>query len=179
MCQGAISSDDQGNIGIRRNDGELARFVPGGGFESEESLNKRVFDRRQSELDALANQRNQVMQQQQAQSQALQAQQAQAMAEQKSQVTQLRAQQSKKLAEAEATQAANVERLAADQKTKLGGIKSRGQAVSSSLQILGKGSLTGPSATNTTPKASRKGAASTSAQLARGSSRNRGPNLSI
>ena len=189
MCSSAISSDGQGNYGIRRNDGALAR-IAGGKVESEASVNKRVFEKRQAELDALANQRKQVMQQQQAKSQALQAQQAQSMAEQKTRVTQLRTQQSERLAEAKATQqgkatrlaadqAANVARLAAAQKTKLGGIRSRGEAVSSSLQILGKGSLTGPSATNTSPKARRRGAASTVAQVARGSTRSRGTKLSI
>ena len=143
----------------------------------------------QQRLDPIANQRRALAAQQQAQSSALQKQMADQQAAQRRKVARLRSQQSsnlsalqgkqrKKAAGLATAQAANVKRMAAAQAVKIGGIRSRGQAVSSSLNILADQQPTAPSAA-VSPRRSRRGAASNAAQVARGSSRNRGPNLSI
>jgi len=127
---------------------------------------------------------------QQAELASLKAQQAAQVARSEAEARSLQVQQNKrlaKLAQQQKTkagnlakaQAANVKRMAATQAKKVGGIRSRGQSVSSSLSILAEQQPMAPSAVRTDPRARRKGAASTAAQVARGSSRNRGPNLSI
>lgn len=128
--------------------------------------------RQQADLASLKTQQATQIAREQAEVRSLQAQHDERLAN-------LAQQQKTKAGNLATAQAANVERMAADQAKKVGGIRSRGQSVSSSLSILSQGQPTAPSAVRTNPRARRKGAASTSAQVARGSSRNRGPNLSI
>lgn len=169
----------------------------GGNRRAEERKAKREQERldqqareAQDELDRLADDRNAIAAQQVADNALLQQQfsdQRQAQIDnaadlqekQDAKLLGIKDEQNRKSAELATAQEANVKSMAAAQAVKIGGIRSRGQAVSSSLQILGKKNLTGPSASSTKGKSVRKGAASTAAQVARGSSRNRGPNLSI
>ena len=112
--------------------------------------------KQQAKLDAIANQKKALAAQQQAQSIAMQ----------------------NKFAAQQTAQLAQIDGLKAEQAVKIKGIRSIGQAVSSSLNILADQQLRAPSAA-VSPRRRRRGAASTAAQVARGSSRNRGPNLSI
>ncbi len=154
MCSGAIQRDpESGVIGFRHGPtGEIA-----GISESREDFYKRVAKKRQAEVDAQAAKRNALMAQQQAESQRLQAQMAK---QQKA--------QTKKVAGLESQQA---ERIA--------GVRSRGQSAVSSLQILGQTQPTAPTASQTANSRSRRGAGSTQTSISRGSTRGRGPNLSI
>jgi hypothetical protein len=99
--------------------------------------------------------------------------------QQSQRMEQLDSQQKAKATQLAADQAANVKSMAAAQAQKVGAIRSSGQAVSSSLSILADKEPTAPTAVKTNSRARKKGAASTAAQVARGSSRNRGFNLSI
>lgn len=125
--------------------------------ESKEKHYKRVGEMRQAEADEMASQQRALMAQQQAESQRLQAQMVQQQQEQSKTVAGLQVQQAEKLS----------------------GIKSRGQSVVSSLQILGQRQPTAPTASQTAQTGGRRGASSTQANVARGSARSRGTNLSI
>lgn len=133
----------------------------------------------QAELDRLADDRSALAAQQVADSALLQQQFADQRQTQIDNAAGLQGKQDAKLLGIKDEQNRKSAELATAQAVKVGGIRSRGQAVSSSLQILGKQNLTGPSASSTKGKSVRKGAASTAAQVTRGSTRNRGPNLSI
>ena len=146
--------------------------------KEQERLDQQARDA-QAELDRIADESNAIATQQLAESARLQKQFADQQQDQRDRVTSLEAQQDEKLLGIKNEQNRKSEELATAQAVKVGGIRSRGQAVSSSLQILGKQNLTGPSASSTKGKSVRKGAASTAAQVTRGSTRNRGPNLSI
>lgn len=126
-------------------------------FESDRKYFKRVGKYRQKQVDELSSQRDALIAQQQAESQRLQVQ-----------TVQQQQQQSKKVADLQVQQA-----------EKLSGIKSRGQSVVSSLQILGQRQPTAPTASQTAQTGGRRGAGSTQANVARGSARSRGTNLSI
>jgi hypothetical protein len=126
-------------------------------LESDRKYFKRVGKYRQKQVDELASQRDALIAQQQAESQRLQAQMVQQQGEQSKKVAGLQVQQAEKLS----------------------GIKSRGQSVVSSLQILGQRQPTAPTASQTASRPSGRGAASTQANVARGSARSRGTNLSI
>jgi len=136
----------------------------GGGGQEREKVRaenqQKILDQqaknKQKDLDQLAANRNALAQQQQAQSVAMQ--------------RQFSAQQS--------AQTTKVEGLQAEQAEMLGGIRSRGTAVSQSLQILGQVQPKAPTASQTAGSKTR-GAKSTATNIARGSTRNRGPNLSI
>jgi len=125
--------------------------------ESKEQHYKRVTSMRQREADELASQRNAIMEQQRSESQRLQTE----MVEQQKQ------------------QSKNVAGLQAQQTEKLTGIRSRGQSVVSSLQILGQQQPMAPTASQTASRSSGGRAASTSSRVTRGSARSRGTNLSI
>ena len=126
-------------------------------FESDRKYFKRVGKYRQKQVDELSSQRNALIAQQQAESQRLQVQTVQQQQEQSKKVAGLQVQQAEKLS----------------------GIKSRGQSVVSSLQILGQRQPTAPTASQTAQTGGRRGASSTQANVARGSARSRGTNLSI
>ena len=119
-------------------------------------LNKEA-EKKQKQLDRLAEERMLVARQQQAQSAVLQQQ----------------------MVDQQVAQTARAEGLQAEQAKTLGGIKSRGQSVVSSLQILGQRQPTAPTASQTARAGGRRGASSTQANVARGSARSRGTNLSI
>jgi len=155
MCSGAVQQDESGNYNYGFKHGPTGEIAYLG--ESEKAFYKRVGKKRQAEMDALSEQRNAVMAQQQAESQRLQAQ----------------------MVEQEEEQSKKVAGLQAQQAEKLSGIKSRGQSVVSSLQILGQRKSTAPTASQTASRPSGRGAASTQANVARGSARSRGTNLSI
>ena len=154
MCSGAIQRDPEtGVIGLRHGPtGEIA-----GIGESESDFYKRVGKKRQAEVDAQADQRNALIAQQTAESNRLQSQMAKQQQKQNIKVAGLQQQQ----------------------QTQLAGIKSRGNSVVSSLQILGQKQPSAPTASQTARSRVGRGAGTTSTNIARGSARNRGTNLSI
>lgn len=112
---------------------------------------------RQAELDALAKQRTLLA------------------AEQQSKKVELESQ----LAAQQKSQAAQVDELKGQQAERIAGIRAAGGAAATSLRILGQNQPMGPTAQITTTRNSRRGAGTTSALVARGSSASRGTNLSI
>ena len=112
--------------------------------------------RKQAELDRLAAERRALSQQQQAQSVAMQRQ----------------------FAAQEAAQGVKASELRAEQAETLGGIRAQGSAVNQSLQILCQEQPQAPTASQT-PRTKTRGAKATATNIARGSTRSRGPNLSI
>lgn len=111
---------------------------------------------KQAELNRLSEQRNALAQQQEAQSVAMQRQ----------------------YQEQESAQSTQIAGLKTDQAETLGRIRSQGSAVGQSLQILGQESPSAPTASQTVRPKTR-GAKVTATNIARGSIRSRGPNLSI
>jgi hypothetical protein len=84
----------------------------------------------------------------------------------------------RQFADQQSAQATKVEGLQTEQAEALGGIRARGQAVGQSLQILGQAQPEAPTASQT-PRTKTRGAKATATNIARGSTRSRGPNLSI
>tara|TARA_R100000951_G_scaffold65983_1_gene55848 strand:- start:2636 stop:3130 length:495 start_codon:yes stop_codon:yes gene_type:complete len=164
MCQGGVQNglldinkvllrDESGKPGINnKTTGEIQYLG-----ESERKHYERIGKKRQKEADEMASQQNALMAQQQAESQRLQVQMVEQQQEQSKEVAGLQVQQAEKLS----------------------GIKSRGQSVVSSLRILGQKQPMAPTASQTASRPSGRGAASTQANVARGSARSRGTNLSI
>lgn len=126
-------------------------------FEPDREYFKRVGKYRQNQVDQQAAQRQALIAQQQAQSVALQRQMGQQRTEQDEEVSRLTGLQSKKIS----------------------GIKQRGDAVVSSLRILGQEQPMAPSASQTSSRGRRGGARTSKATIARGSTRSRGINFSI
>ncbi len=167
MCQGGdgavvnqlrlinskLPSDGEGRRGVKnRKTGEIQYLD-----ESKEKHYRRVEKMRQTQADEMASQQQALIAQQQAESQRLQTQMVQQQQQQSKDVAGLQSQQAEKLS----------------------GIKSRGRSVVSSLQILGQRQPTAPTASQTAQTGGRRGAGSTQANVARGSARSRGTNLSI
>ena len=75
-------------------------------------------------------------------------------------------------------QQTQVDGLRAEQAETLGGIRAQGSAVGQSLQILGQELPQAPTASQTA-RSKTRGAKATATNIARGSTRSRGPNLSI
>ena len=116
---------------------------------------------RQAELDAIARQREMAAAAQQQQMQQLQIAQETAAAE--------AAAQQKAMQEA---QRQRLEQMRAEGQKQVQGIRNRGQAVSSSLQILGRqAKQQAPTAQVSSPQAGKRGARTTTAGLRMGSSR--------
>ena len=126
-------------------------------FESDKEFFKRIGKQRQAEMDAMSDQRNAIMEQQRSESQRLQTQMVQQQEQHSKDVAGLQTQQAEKVS----------------------GIRSRGQSVVSSLRILGQQQPMAPTASQTASRPGSRGAASTQANVARGSARSRGTNLSI
>lgn len=125
--------------------------------EREQKRLEKKAERRQKELDRLAREREQLVVEQEQRQNELQAQ----------------------LATQQRTQRRTVRGLQADQAERVGSIRAAGNAAASSLRMLSESQPTAPTAAITQRGANRKGAASTSAKLARGSGRTTGVNLSI
>ena len=123
--------------------------------------NARIAAQRQAELDALAAQREAAAASQRQQMEALQATSDQVAAEAAAQQRALEQANQQKLA-----------RMRADGQKQIQGIRNRGQAVTSSLQILGRqAKQQAPTAQVSSPQAGRRGARTTTAGLRMGSSR--------
>ena len=156
MCSAFVDSfqtDEDGNWGpVDQSTGEVVFFG-----ETRDEHYGRVGEKRQKGVDELAEQRNAVMAQQLAESQRLQAQMAEQSNAQIEEVAGLQEQQAKRIS----------------------GIKSRGQSVVSSLQILGQEQPMAPAASQTASRKKGRGSSATQANVARGSARSRGTNLSI
>jgi len=159
MCAGSIEGAEAGSdpkglsVGFRsKKTGEIVYLG-----ETREEHYKRVAKMRQKEVDELSSQRKALIAQQQAESQRLQAE----------------------MVEQEKAQSKEVLGLQSQQAEKLSGIRTSGQSVVSSLRILGQKQPMAPTASQTASRPSGRGAASTQANVARGSARSRGTNLSI
>ncbi len=152
MCQGALSTDEN-RPGFKNKTTGAIQYLN----ESKKDHYKRIGKIRQAEADEMASQQNALIAQQQAESQRLQVQMVKQQQEQSKKVAGLQVQQAEKLS----------------------GIKSRGQSVVSSLRILGQKQPMAPTASQTAQAGGRRGAGSTQANIARGSARSRGTNLSI
>ena len=127
--------------------------------EAEEQA--RLAAERQAELDAIAKQRAMAAAAQQQQMQQLQIAQETAAAE--------AAAQQKAMQEA---QRQRLDQMRAEGQKQVQGIRNRGQAVSSSLQILGRqAKQQAPTAQVSSPQAGKRGARTTTAGLRMGSSR--------
>ncbi len=159
MCSVAAASSPYNPIIQRKTQKEIEKYgIPRSHpLESDKKYFKRVGKHRQKQVDELSSQRDALIAQQQAESRRLQVQMVQEQQEQSKKVAGLQVQQAEKLS----------------------GIKSRGQSVVSSLQILGQRQPTAPTASQTAQTGGRRGAGSTQANVARGSARSRGTNLSI
>lgn len=121
----------------------------------------RLAAERQAELDAIARQREMAAAAQQQQMQQLQIAQETAAAEAAAQQKAMQEAQKQKL-----------EQMRAEGQRQVQGIRSRGQAVSSSLQILGRqAKQQAPTAQMSSPQAGKRGARTTTAGLRMGSSR--------
>lgn len=179
MCQGGSAAAVTNQLRLINsrlpNDGEGRRGVKNAKTgeiqyldESTRKHYKRVEKMRQKQADEMASQQRALIAQQQAESQRLQAQMVQQQQQQSKTVAGLQTQQAEKLAG-----------LQQQQQDRISGIKSRGRSVVSSLQILGQGQQTAPTASQTAQTGGRRGASSTQANVARGSARSRGTNLSI
>lgn len=132
----------------------IARTNP---FESDKKYFKRVGKFRQAQVDQQAKQRKALIAQQQAESVRLQRQ----------------------MTEQQEAQNKTVGGLTAQQEERISGIRRRGDAVVSSLRILGIEQPTAPSASQTPSRGKRGGARTSAPTVARGSARSRGINLSI
>ena len=127
--------------------------------EAEEQA--RLAAERQAELDAIARQREMAAAAQQQQMQQLQIAQETAAAEAAAQQKAMQEAQQQRLGQ-----------MRAEGQRQVQGIRNRGQAVSSSLQILGRqAKQQAPTAQMSSPQTGKKGARTTTAGLRMGSSR--------
>ena len=140
---------------------------------------KREVDARQKQLDDLARRRTALAQQQAQRRAQLQAQADAALAAQRAQANRLRIQQNNRLSQMAAEDVARRNAIKAETAAKVAGIQRAGGAAATSLRILAEKQPMGPNAQQTPRNQRRRGAGSTSANVARGSSSTRGTNLSI
>jgi len=124
--------------------------------------------KRQERLDALAKQQEQRQRQLERQKRQLESQQAAIVAQQK-----------KKVAETKLMYKTKTNKMKAKSEAKVFGIKNAGAAAATSLRILGQVQPDAPTARQTPRNAGRRGAGTTAANVARGSTQNKGFNLSI
>ncbi len=140
---------------------------------------KQKVDARQKQLDDLARRRTALAQQQAQRRAQLQAQADAAVAGQRAQAERLRIQQSNRLAQMSSQNTAQRNAIKAQTAARVAGIQRAGGAAATSLRILAEKQPMGPNAQQTPRNQRRRGAGSTSANVARGSSSTRGTNLSI
>lgn len=157
MCNGASYQGKQMWEDKQKDDMKKYGYERTNYFENDRDFFKRVGKLQQKEVDRQAAENTQLIASQQAQSRSMQSQMVQQQAQQE--------RDSNELAEL--------------QSQKVTGMRRSGDAVVSSLQILGQQAPEAPTASQTETSSKKKRVGATKASISRGSARSRGVNLSI
>ena len=147
--------------------------------EAEQAALNQQAAARQAQLDALAAQRSEIAAAQLVRKNEMEALAQSQIAAHTYKVQQLQAEQGFRLANMEAASEAEKAQVREAARVEVEGVERAGGAAATSLRILGQRQRMAPNAEQTPKKNRRRGAASTSANVARGSAQQRGSNLSI